>query len=188
MVEYEGMASVATADDDLYGLNALYRHYQAADGWVFLAAPQGREWATLVRALMDYVDLASDSRFADEAGRVTNDAELGSVLSEVFQKRSATDWEHDLTAADVGCVAVDERLPEVILMSDDFGRACDLLVDVSHPMLDQHPRLAPLVRFSRSSVVAGPAPSLGQQTDSLLRELGYSDEAIADLRERNVVR
>ncbi len=45
-------------------MNALYRMYSAADGFVFLAAPLPREWPALAKAMAPYVDLHADERFA----------------------------------------------------------------------------------------------------------------------------
>jgi crotonobetainyl-CoA:carnitine CoA-transferase CaiB-like acyl-CoA transferase len=47
--------------------------------------------------------------------------------------------------------------------------------------------LTPLVAFGRTPGVAGPAPSIGQHTDSVLRELGYDEATISDLRARGVI-
>ena len=61
------------------------------------------------------------------------------------------------------------------------------MVDVVHPTFDEHPRLAPYIRFSRSATQARPGVVAGQHTDALLAELGKTDEEIADLRQREVV-
>jgi crotonobetainyl-CoA:carnitine CoA-transferase CaiB-like acyl-CoA transferase len=55
-------------------------------------------------------------------------------------------------------------------------------------VFEQHPRLAPLVRFSRSRTRAEPGVLAGSATDTVLRELGHSDAEIADLREGGIVR
>ena len=76
MVEYEGRPETAAPDDGLFGYGARYRLYQAADGWIYLAAPAEREWEALASALAGEADLAGDARFADEAGRRAHDGDL----------------------------------------------------------------------------------------------------------------
>jgi crotonobetainyl-CoA:carnitine CoA-transferase CaiB-like acyl-CoA transferase len=105
----------------------------------------------------------------------------------VFLTRPAAEWERNLAEFDVACVEVDERPCELVLMTDEMWRAAGLVVDVVHPTLDEHPRLGPLVQFSRSETVSGAAPLLGQDTDAVLAELGYSQSRIEDLRSRGVI-
>ena len=73
-------------------------------------------------------------------------------------------------------------------MQDDEFYQAGYAVDAVSPIFDSHRRPAPLVRFSRSATKADAGCRLGQHTDPLLRELGYDDERIADLRKRDVVR
>ena len=77
--------------------------------------------------------------------------------------------------------------PETVLQSAEFAGAADLLVEVEHPTFGQHVRLRPYIAMSRSTTVAEPGSLAGQHTDAILEELGYSVEAIADLRERKIV-
>jgi len=179
--------TAATPDPDLLGVGPLYRLYRAADGWIFLAAPEEKEWTALGAALASHVDLAGDTRFADPGGRTRHADALAEVLAGVFAQQPAAHWEEHLTAADVGCVAVDDRTPEYHLMSDELGRAWGLVVDVVHPTFDEVPRLRPPVQFSRSTTVARPGVLNGQHTDAILGELGYDEAAIADLRTRSIV-
>ena len=188
MVDYAGREPLPMPDPQLHGLHALYRLYQTADGWVFLAAPQQREFAALSAALGNHVPgLSGDARFATAADRERNDAALSEILEKVFQAGSALDWERRLLAADIGCVAVANGPFEAELQSDDFGRASGMLADVVHPTFGPHPRLAPLVTMSRSSGVAGPAPVVGEQTESVLSEFGYTSEAMCGLRAAGVI-
>jgi crotonobetainyl-CoA:carnitine CoA-transferase CaiB-like acyl-CoA transferase len=109
------------------------------------------------------------------------------VLAGVFVARRKADWQRELTAADVACVAVTTDAPEALLISDEYGRASGYITDVTHPIFDTHPRLAPIVRFSRSATHAKGGDLCGSATDAVLEELAYTREQIADLRARKVV-
>jgi crotonobetainyl-CoA:carnitine CoA-transferase CaiB-like acyl-CoA transferase len=87
----------------------------------------------------------------------------------------------------LACVAVTTTTIETALWSDEFGRASNYLADVEHPVFGDHPRMAALVRFSRSTTQAKPGVLLGSHTDAILSELGKSERQIADLKERKIV-
>jgi crotonobetainyl-CoA:carnitine CoA-transferase CaiB-like acyl-CoA transferase len=187
IVTYDGAAGTPSPGAELRGFGARYRIYDALDGEVFLAAPGAHEWVTLADALAEHVDLRADPRFATESDRVANDAALVDVLTAVFATRSSADWERDLLAADCACVAVTMDPLESVMLSEDFGRASGYIADVVHPTFDEHPRLAPTVRFSRSTTQAGAGQLKGAHTDAILEELGYDEAARADLRDREIV-
>lgn len=187
VVDFSGVQRAVGPGSELRGPSALYRIYDASDGWIFLAILQGEEWERLVETLSPYVALGSDPRFSTEVHRRTHDAALTGVLAEVFMTRKKDDWQRDLTAADVACVAVTTGPPEALLMSDEYGRASGYITDINHPVFDDHPRLAPVVRFSRSATQAKPGGLCGDCTDAVLSELGYDGNQIADLRSRRVV-
>ncbi|WP_336880973.1 CoA transferase [Rhodococcus globerulus] len=183
---YDGRPDLPITDCEFYGLSALYRMYAATDGWVFLAAPLDSEWETLADALADHLDLASDPRFSTSTTRRDNDDTLAEVLAKVFITRGKQDWEHDLTAMDVGCVAVCERNSELELQTDPYFDA-GYSVEAVSPIFDEHRRLSPLNRFSRSRTKADAGCTVGQHTRSVLTEVGVSAELIEDLLERNVI-
>jgi crotonobetainyl-CoA:carnitine CoA-transferase CaiB-like acyl-CoA transferase len=72
-------------------------------------------------------------------------------------------------------------------MSEEVGRAGRYITDVVHPIFDLHPRLAPVVRFSRSDTSARAGGLCGDATDTVLSELGYSADRISELRARSIV-
>ncbi len=161
MVEYSGREPLVKSDSGLHGLSARYRLYETADGWVFLAAPAASEWDDLVSAMKPYVDLAGDARFADEESRRVHDDALVDVLGGVFRSQPARAWETELLAVDVGCLEVRPGPPDVQLFSEGgMGRANGWIAEVEHPTIGAHPRLAPLVEFSRSSTVVKPERAL----------------------------
>jgi crotonobetainyl-CoA:carnitine CoA-transferase CaiB-like acyl-CoA transferase len=187
MVEHDGRAETAAPDIGLFGYGARYRLYQAADGWIYLAAPAEREWEALASALAGDADLAGDARFADEASRRAHDGELAQVLAAVFAARPAQYWEDHLLSRDVGCVVAHAEPPEAVLQSKEFAGAADLLVQVEHPSFGEHVRLKPYIELSRSETLAEPGVLAGQHTNDILAELGYDAPAITSLRERGIV-
>ncbi|MDO8363500.1 MAG: CoA transferase [Actinomycetota bacterium] len=188
VVDYPGSPADPRPGLDMRGVSALYRIYDAADGWVFLAAASQAEFATLAGALRPHgaADLLADERFATVKSRMANDEALIEALSAVFVQRGQAEWEHDLRAADVACVAVTMQAPETMLWSDEFGRASGYLTDVVHPVFDEHPRMN-FLRMSRSTLTPKAGVLAGSHTDSVLAGIGRDEAAIADLRARKIV-
>ena len=183
---YASRPAETAADEQFFGMNALYRMYRAADGYVFLAAPLPREWPALTKAMSPYVDLHADERFADAESRAQHDDELIAALATVFANKTKLEWEHELSAQDVGCVEVVEANSELVLQTDPYYEA-GYAVDAYSPIFEEHRRLAPLCRFSRSRARADAGCTIGQHTDAVLREIGLDDATIVDLRAKEIV-
>jgi crotonobetainyl-CoA:carnitine CoA-transferase CaiB-like acyl-CoA transferase len=71
-------------------------------------------------------------------------------------------------------------------MSDD-SFAAGYCVTAMSPIFDEHRRLAPVNQFSRSTTKADGGCLVGEHTDAILRELGYDEDRIEDLRKRQVI-
>jgi crotonobetainyl-CoA:carnitine CoA-transferase CaiB-like acyl-CoA transferase len=185
VVDYADRPTPPLVDSGGHGLCALYRMYPAAEGWVFLAAPADREWEPLVAALGAEAELGGE-RFATPRARRENDGVLAEALGGLFAARPAAEWEHLLTKADVGCVEVTEAPPETRMQTVP-ELIEEYTATATSPVFDEHLRVAPPVRFSRSRTQAKGGCLCGEHTDAVLRELGFGDEEIADLRARRII-
>jgi crotonobetainyl-CoA:carnitine CoA-transferase CaiB-like acyl-CoA transferase len=186
-IDYAGRPDGRRPDHLLHGLSALYRLYETADGWVFLAAPRDGEWRSLCHALAPWSDLAGDARFATRADRAANDVALADRLAEVFHRRPARDWERDLTGADVACAELAPGPVARAVVADPIVRDAGFLAEVEHPTFGLHRRLGPLVALSRTPGEAAPAPVLGQHTRAVLAEIGYAAGEIERLLGAGIV-
>ena len=190
IIDYAGKGDPLVTDPELYGFSPLYRLYEAGDGWVILCVTDEREWGALVVALGDDHDLSGDDRFSTVASRAGNEAALIDVLTSVFRRRSAGEWEERMVAADVACVAVEPALGGLASGLQNPGGLAEqlgMMTTVEHPLFGEVPRTRRLFNMSRSSESLGTSCLIGQHTDAILTELGYTDEQIAELRAARVV-
>ena len=183
---HEGKQPRPLPDRGGYGLHALYRLYQARTGWVFLACPFDDEWDSLCLAI-DRPDLLQDPRFATSEAREKHDDALAEELSRLFATEDPMHWENLLAAADVACVKAEDRGMYYFFNDDPHVRENDILSRVEAPRFGEFWRYSPVVSFSETSGRAGPGPLRGQHTRPILRELGYGDDQIRDLKARRVV-
>ncbi|MER5628402.1 CoA transferase [Streptosporangium sp. NPDC002544] len=185
-VRYEGKPEAPMTDADLHGLHALYRLYQAAEGWVFLAAPRQQEWETLARAL-DRSDLLEDPRFSTGEQRSANDDALIGELETVFRGRDAEEWESDLAPRGIACVAVFEDTNSAFTNTDPVLKETGLVAEVDHPLFGRILRHGLPVRLSETPGRLAGGCLVGQHTRAVLTELGYTAEQIAALEAKEAV-
>ena len=74
------------------------------------------------------------------------------------------------------------------VFADPHVQAREMAVEVNHPIAGPTRVLGIPFKLSRTpGAVRRPAPTLGQHTDEVLRELGYDEATIGDLRARKAV-
>ena len=184
VIEYSNRPKTLAPDELLYGYNSLHRMYECNDEWIYLAAPTEKDWENLIRV---FKSLKGDPRFATGAMRAENDSELSAELTRLFAGNSSSYWEEQLLGADVGAITIDRRRPEAVFMADDFGGQAGWVAPIEHPTFGDCVRLTPHVELSRSGGVAKPGQLLGQSTDAVLSEMGYSQDALVAMREKGVI-
>lgn len=184
--DHTGRPSIVTPDEEIHGLNALYRLYRCRVGWVFLGCLFQEEWEALCRAV-GRADLLDDDRFSSPEARQANDEALIAEISTIFSGRAAAEWEELLIQADVGCVQADEALEGDFYADHPHARANALSVEVEHPHIGKYRRYGGLVEFSLTPGIYRTSIQVGQHTRPLLRELGYDDGEIAELGELGIV-
>jgi CoA:oxalate CoA-transferase len=168
-------------------------HYQLAPYNVYLTrddrpllvvAHVEKFWRLLCKAV-EAEDLAEDSRFRTNADRLTHREALNQRLAARFRERTLAEWSRRL--AEVGILFAPVRdLAEVL--ADPQVRAAGMVVELDHPTAGRVRLLGSPLRFSASPVqIRRPPPLLGQHTDAILREAGYSPAEIAALRAARAV-
>lgn len=169
---------------DFPGTSAAYRCYPAADGWLFLACTTEEHWRATAKAI-GRPELAYPHSWPAAAGtdpRGGTADEIASMLAE----DTVDSWVRRLSAHGVPAAPI---VPLTETLDHAQARANGFEARHDHPRWGAIRQTGVLAKFSRTSGVAQrAAPEPGQHTDELLRELGYDDGKIADLRREGVVR
>ncbi|HET6182962.1 MAG TPA: CaiB/BaiF CoA-transferase family protein [Acetobacteraceae bacterium] len=162
---------------------APYGAHRTKDGQVLFGLQNEREWATFCTKVMHRPDWIDDPRYRDNATRAANRAELTAEIEAVFADKTSREVVAILDAAGIA-----------------NGRLNDARALWEHEQLAARNRwreiassagplraLLPPVTFEDVEAVMGPVPELGEHTDAVLGELGYSAPQIADLRASGAV-
>ena len=163
---------------------APYDTFSTADGELFLAVGNDDQFRRFCGAT-GLQHLLSDDRFATNPSRVRNEGALKQLLDPVMRARTRVDWIGDLTAAGVPCGAV-KSVPEAL--SDPQVSARQMIEAVEHAVLGPLKVLGTPIKLSDTSASVRTAPpTLGQHTDVVLAELGFSPADITSLRKQAII-
>jgi crotonobetainyl-CoA:carnitine CoA-transferase CaiB-like acyl-CoA transferase len=147
--------------------------------------PEEKYWATFCK-VMGKSELIDDPHFTDDAGGPDNFSELIPIFDEVFLTKTRDEWmnifyEHGLMFCSVKTIKEVETDPQAI--------ANNYIVPFDHPV---HGRLnIPGYPAHFSECSAGPrshAPAIGEHTDQVLNDMGFTDEEIVELRKEGAVK
>ena len=182
---YADLLPIYNADHPVAPGNIYYRTYQTADGVIAVGCLSD----PLRRRLLDTLGL-TDLRFdPDYDPNSDQAAAFGAVLmtqaEAVFREKTAAQW---LTILEErGIPAGPVRFVEEIF-DDPQVQANALVAELEHQDAGPLRMLGTLANFSATPLHPAPPPALGQHTDQILTELGYTPQDIAQWRESGSLR
>ena len=154
-----------------------YGAHKTGDGLVIFGVQNEREWVTFCTKVMERPQLATDPRFRNNNARREHRIELTALIEEYFSDKASLDVVKKLDAAGIA----NGRLNEPADVWDHVQfKARDRWREVETPNGAVRALLPPFA-FTDAEAVMGPVPALGQHTDAVLGELGYSANEISAL-------
>jgi crotonobetainyl-CoA:carnitine CoA-transferase CaiB-like acyl-CoA transferase len=154
------------------------------DRFISLAFLQADRYWPEFCVLVERYDWLADERFADSASRKEHSAACVRALDELFAERTLAEWTEVLSKQE-GQWDVVRHAGEA--QHDEQAKANGYIHHVEHEGDGQVNLVAAPAQFDGVPPVLGRAPRLGEHTDEALAALGLTDEAIADLRARQII-
>jgi formyl-CoA transferase len=159
--------------------------FETADSkYLTIGAAEDHFWDALCEALgLD--PWRVDDRFATNRSRREHGREIRDGLTKAFLSRPLEEWLEVLHGVGVPTAPVNS-LGEAA--DDPHARARELVQWIDHPVIGRLPQIRfPGLLSETPATIRERPPLLGEHTDSILRELGYSDTGIGELRAAGAV-
>jgi itaconate CoA-transferase len=162
---------------------APYGPFRGADGHVFLAVQNAREWTRFCAQVLGRPAVEDDERFRTNELRLQHREALRAVIEETFATLKAEEIEAKLEGAQIA-----------------YARMNSVREVIDHPQLTARSRwteigseagplraLPPPVAIEGVQPVMGAVPALGQHTSAILQELGFPDDVVAKWKREKVI-
>jgi len=162
-----------------------YQSFQASDSWFAIAVGNDKQFEALCKVI-GKLEWGSDPRFVKNSGRVENREELIPLLKSIFVTRSVSEWLSLLEQAQIPCGPIN-NFEQVFSMPTVKER--EMLVKMKHPTIGELPLVGSPLKMSDTPVEYRlPPPLMGEHTEEVLRELGYSRAQVDQLGTGNIVK
>lgn len=158
---------------------ACYNTYETADGrYISVGSLEHRFWKKLCEVLEvpEYIPLQYDENRREE---------LIEFMKTTFLKRTFAQWKKDLAGIDACCEPI-QNFAEVL--KDPLFRDRDMIVEVAGKDGEKTPTIGIPVKLSKTpGSINTPPVAFGENTEAILKELGYSIKQINKLADNKVI-
>ncbi|NIE63080.1 CoA transferase [Burkholderia sp. Ax-1719] len=159
-------------------LIAPYQVYKCKDGGLAIGGANETNWERVAQVL-GHPEWVDDPRFNTPDIRLANRRELEALINAILIHDNRENWVERFEAAQVPCGPV-QTVGEAL--DHEQTRSVRMVVDVESPDGGSMRALGlPVLLGGTSHVAAGPAPAVGQNTASVLREFGFEQNEIDSL-------
>ncbi|WP_431120982.1 CaiB/BaiF CoA transferase family protein [Variovorax paradoxus] len=160
-----------------------YGPFPASDGTVMLGLQNEREWGAFCKTVLERPELATDERFASNSRRVANRDALRALIADGFSSLTVEQVVQRLDTAQIANASVND-------MHDVWNhpqlKARNRWTTVPTPS-GLIPALLPPGKTEAYAPRMDAVPGLGENTDAILQELGWSSVAIASMRSAGAI-
>lgn len=183
------MGSIFSADDDPEQKPAAVDPaswvYRCGDGAYINVTVHTDDQLVRLCTLLDLGHILDDPRLHDPVLKNELRGDLSSIIEAILLTRPAAEWLELMEKDDVPCGPIQDRAQ---LYTDPQVIANDMIVTVDHPKAGRTRMPGIPIRLSNMPpVIRRPAPLLGQHTDEVLQEVGYTAAEIERLRAQAVI-
>jgi crotonobetainyl-CoA:carnitine CoA-transferase CaiB-like acyl-CoA transferase len=173
-------------DSQQMGLGPLNRLYRTRDDWLCICCEKDQEWGALCEAL-EQPKLQDDPRFCTQQARGENAEELAKILESAFVQRTSQQWFELLDSRGAPCEIPVQDGAKHFLLNPAYVES-GLAAEYHHSMWGLMREVGQVIHLSETpGKVKGPAPRLGEHTEEILAEVGYSAAQIQELLSQGVV-
>jgi len=177
-----GTAPARSGND--HPIAAPYGLFPTRDGQLALAPPDDQFFGRLADALA-MPELKTDPLYSTQTARVANRARINAIVGGKLAQNTTAYWVEVLNAAGVPCGPV-QSVADVF--EDPQILAQDMVLEVNHPNHGIVRMLGfPMKLKDTPCQVRLPAPALGEHSDAVLTELGYTASQRQALRDQGVI-
>lgn len=190
LLSYQAGIYIATGESptrkgNRHPLSTPYEDFATEDGRVIIAAGNQRLWETLCTKVLMQPDLIKDPRFLTMADRNANEPALKQIIEGITSKKTTDEWIKLLGQEGIPCGRI-RRVGEVL--ESENTKAREMMVEVEDPARGKMKLLGIPVKLSNTpGDIRLTPPLLGQHTEEVLKELGYSEEEVKELKSKGIV-
>ena len=168
-----------------FSKQALYSPYRCSDGrYVILVVLNTGQFHQLCRAL-ELEHLMDDPRYQNNESRAQQSEELYSLIEGIMSTRTREQWLDVFRAYDVPSMPILDRTE---VFDHPQMTENEMFAAVHHPDVGRVEMFNVPIRLSETpGAIKRRAPLLGEHTEEVLRELGYSGVEVAELRAKGVI-
>jgi len=182
--EYFAGLGVPQPKGSAHRMFAPYQAIRCADGYITLGTANDRLFRRFCD-LLHHPEWTQLPEFAENSTRLRNQAALTARIEEVTSLEPRRHWVELFEANDIPCGPINNYEQ---VFADPHIRAREMVVDVEHPSLGKMRSLGSAIKLSGTPTdPSRRAPMLGEHTDSVLAEYGFTAEEIASLRQAGAI-
>jgi formyl-CoA transferase len=182
--EYFSGIGTPAALGSAHRMNAPYQAIRCADGYITLGAANERLFRRVCEVL-GHAEWVDQPEFADNASRVRNRQRLAGAIESITVQQPRSHWLARLEANDIPCGPINDYAQ---VFADPQVIARGMVVETDHPTLGHLRTLGSPIKMSATPPdVSRRAPLLGEHTDEVLAEAGFSSSEIRALRQAGAV-
>jgi len=157
--------------------------FKTKDGWMVLAVMTDPQYQRLMKVLGCEAALP-DPRFKDWPTRIANNTALHEIVEAAMKKETSATWAEKFAKADVPAGRV-LSIPETVKLDHYGHRTIMQTVETEHGPIKV---VGSGFRMEHDGgSIERPPAKIGEHTDEVLREAGYSAAEIAEMRTAKVV-
>ena len=167
-------------------LQTPYETFPAKDGHIIIGAGSQKLWENLCNNVLMRPDLIDDPRFLTLQDRNKNEPVLKQIIEEITHTKCAEEWIELLTQGNVPCGKV-RTVKEALELEQTKAR--EMVVEMEDELRGRIKMLGIPTKLSDTpGEIRRMPPVLGEHTQEVLKELGYTEKEINDLENQGIAR